>query len=1272
MSADHVSTGARSSRRRDAKLVRYDDYIDAKIQSTRRAVKLVDLAATLVALAAGVLAYLMAVAVVEHWLVRDGFTVAARTALFAILLIGVGYFACRRLWPLIARAINPVYAARTIEQGSPSLKNSLINLLLFREHRAEIPDAVYQTLEEQAAQRLTKVPTETAVDRSTLIRLGYVFLFVIAAAGTYKILSPKDPVTVAERILMPWADIVPASRVTITEIKPGSSTVSRGESVDVSAEVHGLRDEDEVLLRYTTIDGQVTGKAIPMRPAGDGRRFLCRVADEADGTQRVGLTRDLTYRLEAGDARSLDYRIRVVAAPSILVERVEYHYPRYTGFVDRSVDGLGDIRAIEGTRVTVHAKANGAIHDADVDFDVDGRPDLRMTSSENQATAAFDLALREDRQTPSHASYVLRFTDDDGRTNRDPVKHSIAVERDFDPEASILLPKEKSIDVRLDESVPIEVEARDPDFALSAVRLRGEAAGRPVLDEPLLNGEHRGRFAGRYSFVPKAHALQPGDTVEYWVEAADNRAPKPNLAVTQKKLMRIVSPNPAQQPPPDRLAKNDRQQPRPGEQPDGAPRQNQDQKGKGGGAGEQAKGQQQPDKSAGDQQKPNQNKQPQNGEKNQGGSGSGESGNSIDQKSSDSENKAHSGGKDNKTENAGKDSNQARSGDQSQDGQQSKPDQSQSGQQKSQKEQTGAGASGSQSSKDTEQPVGARPDQANGSADRTQKRENQTRPEKKESPISPEGDNDGEAFDRIQQHLERKGDLKNNEKSGGDAESEQQSGRKAEQHAEKQIGNPPKDAHSKQDGEQTKAGTNEQKSMEKGDSAVNEKPDANDKSSEKPGERNGQKSSDQRPKNSAEGSGAKTRPDDASEKNKETRSDRHEEQKSSGGEQTSKGPAGSGDEQKSKGSPNSQPQMKSGEKREQLPSKEHSNQQEPPAGANGKRENDSHGEQGGDKTGGGEEGAGQKAPRQGTGSSGQNESADQGAGESGEKGKGRTSPNAGKDAKSEHRTAESGGEKGEGTNQRDGQGNLAGGKPADGNAANEKSDRESGSGGDQKGARQDGEKPAGGNRKGKSEAKKSDKETGRQGDKETAKSADDVKGNEASKGGKDADKSKTGKDNGTPGGAQSGGGQPGMAVNPQRSITGEAPEGDEANLEYARKQTDLVLEKLSDQLARNKVDDRLLKDLGWSRDDLRRFVERWQQRKAAAQREDPSGDASKRELDDALRSLGLRRGKLQQSAAKKDTMRDLKEGYRGPVPLEYQERLRAYNQGVSRAHRDGE
>ena len=57
-------------------------------------------------------------------------------------------------------------------------------------------------------------------------------------------------------------------------------------------------------------------------------------------------------------------RARAEVPPAIIslrisVERIDYDYPEYTGFVDRSVERLGDIRAIEGTRVTIHARANG-------------------------------------------------------------------------------------------------------------------------------------------------------------------------------------------------------------------------------------------------------------------------------------------------------------------------------------------------------------------------------------------------------------------------------------------------------------------------------------------------------------------------------------------------------------------------------------------------------------------------------------------------------------------------------------------------------------------------------------------------------------------------------------------------------------------------------------------------------------------------------------------------------------------------------------------------
>ena len=173
-------------------------------------------------------------------------------------------------------------------------------------------------------------------------------------------------------------------------------------------------------------------------------RFQARLADGAEGAVSGGVTRNLKYRLEAGDAHSLTYALKVVPAATILVERVEYHYPKYTGLIDQSVDGVGDIRAIEGTKVTIYARANGPIREANVDFDSDGRPDLQMATEDAKAHVQFELGLREDRQTPQHASYVLRFANAEGRANHDPVKYSINVTPDRQPEAEIRAPQEKS------------------------------------------------------------------------------------------------------------------------------------------------------------------------------------------------------------------------------------------------------------------------------------------------------------------------------------------------------------------------------------------------------------------------------------------------------------------------------------------------------------------------------------------------------------------------------------------------------------------------------------------------------------------------------------------------------------------------------------------------------------------------------------------------------------------------------------------------------------
>ena len=58
----------------------------------------------------------------------------------------------------------------------------------------------------------------------------------------------------------------------------------------------------------------------------------------------------MTYRIVAGDAETPNYRLSVVAALTIIVERLEYQYLPYTKKPPETVPQAGDIKGLEGTR----------------------------------------------------------------------------------------------------------------------------------------------------------------------------------------------------------------------------------------------------------------------------------------------------------------------------------------------------------------------------------------------------------------------------------------------------------------------------------------------------------------------------------------------------------------------------------------------------------------------------------------------------------------------------------------------------------------------------------------------------------------------------------------------------------------------------------------------------------------------------------------------------------------------------------------------------------
>jgi len=530
-----------------------DQLIDGQLRRTRSRVKAVEVAVGLMTLAVAALAFFLLVVVFDHWVLHGGLSSAERFFLFGMLILGAGYWLATAVLPAVFGRVNPIYAAQTIERSKPSLKNSLINFLLFRKQRNSLHQVVYNALEEQAVTDLSGAHVESAVDRTRLIHLGYVLIGCVIAFAVYFVFSPKDPFTTVQRVVLPWVDVPAPARVSILDIRPGNTTVFRGQPVPVSAEIQGLGGDENVKLLYTTADRQIVDQAIELH-VPEGYRHTGVLPESQEGIQQ-----DVDYRIEAGDAVSSIYHVHVVPAPTIVVDRVDYKYPAYTRLDSVTVPHRGDLKALEGTQVTIHGAANQPIKSASIDFNCDGKSDGAMKVDGQDATISFILSLNDARTAPRYDSYQLQIVNMQGLENPEPIKHGIEVVPDLPPEVAFLAPQQDEISVPVDGSVVLEVRAIDPDFALSGVKLLAKTERGALVDQALLpDAPHVGPFNGKYQFSPAKLGLKEGDIVRYVAVADDNKTPQANESTSSERRIRIVAAenaNPRQQA--DPLAQND-------------------------------------------------------------------------------------------------------------------------------------------------------------------------------------------------------------------------------------------------------------------------------------------------------------------------------------------------------------------------------------------------------------------------------------------------------------------------------------------------------------------------------------------------------------------------------------------------------------------------------------------------------------------------------------------------------------------------------------------
>ena len=168
----------------------------------------------------------------------------------------------------------------------------------------------------------------------------------------YAAMTPKSILDSTRRAFL--ADVVRPTNTRLIHIKPGDdpelAQVVAGSHVEFTVDSTGTRPE-KIFLHYSVDHGKFFAK----QEIAPGVNYY-------DAWQRTlrNVQQSIDYYLTGGDAESLRYHLEVLPAPMVTSIRLDFQFPGYIKLPPRlNIEG-GNIEAIEGTLVTVHARTNQA------------------------------------------------------------------------------------------------------------------------------------------------------------------------------------------------------------------------------------------------------------------------------------------------------------------------------------------------------------------------------------------------------------------------------------------------------------------------------------------------------------------------------------------------------------------------------------------------------------------------------------------------------------------------------------------------------------------------------------------------------------------------------------------------------------------------------------------------------------------------------------------------------------------------------------------------
>ncbi|MFO0945120.1 MAG: DUF4175 family protein [Planctomycetota bacterium] len=278
-----------------------------------------------------------------------------------------------------------------------------------------------------------------------------------------------------------------------------------------------------------------------------------------------------------GDAQTDWQKVAAVPAPEVTQLQLHLAYPAYTTLPPEDyAEGRGHIKAVVGTKVTLRAKSNKPLKNAELLWDKAG--------STPAVLEADGLNLHAEFVVKENGEYRIALHDREGMNNlnRFPKQFRVQAIPDAAPEVTVENPS-SDLEVTRDAVIPIRSLAKD-DFGIHSMALvhrrGGEAAATPAQESVKDEGKEKPADAvagespvkaadptsaldvankeariplfetpdsptqhrSEYAWSLASLGLQHGAVVHFFVQAEDRRdLPGPNIGKSREIRLRVVT-----------------------------------------------------------------------------------------------------------------------------------------------------------------------------------------------------------------------------------------------------------------------------------------------------------------------------------------------------------------------------------------------------------------------------------------------------------------------------------------------------------------------------------------------------------------------------------------------------------------------------------------------------------------------------------------------------------------------------------------------------------